>query len=265
VNRVILILNPTTKDHWIYQRWFEGYLGYVEIDGEKIPISNHPDVLHIHTTYLDNLEHLPVDFVAQLRGIKDKNIAKYRHTILGGWLEKAEGVVFENWEEGDFDNSLPYCNGLDFGFYPDPLAMTKVAVDRRARKIYLKERLYEYKLATEQVVSKVSGAVSNRSDLIVTDTNEPRTTLGLSNSGLNVIKAEKGNGSVTQDLKDMMDYQLIIDPESYNLKRELNAYVWNDKKASIPVDANNHLIDAARYGFRRLVGTKPMLEVLSQR
>lgn len=262
VNRVILILNPTTKDHWIYQRWFEGHLSYKEIDGEKIPVSNHPDVLHIHTTYLDNLEHLPADFVAQLRALKQKAPVKYRHTILGGWLEKSEGVVFETWDEGEFDETLPYCYGLDFGFYPDPLAMTRVAVNQREKKIYLQQAVYDYKLPTEQVVAKVGGAVVRRTDLIVTDTNEPRTTLGLQNSGLNVVKAEKGNGSVIQDIKEMMDYRIIVDPESYDLKRELNAYVWNDKKASIPIDANNHLIDAARYGFRRLVAKPPALTIL---
>ncbi len=254
VNRVILILNPTTKDHWIYQRWFEGHLKYIEIDGVQIPVSTHPEVLHIHTTYLDNLKHLPEDFIHQLRGVKAKNPQKYRHVILGGWLEKAEGVVFENWIEGDFDTTLPYCYGLDFGFYPDPLAMTRVAVDKRKMKLYLKEELYDLKLTTGQVVSKVGGAIQRRTDLIVTDTNEPRTTKELDQSGLNVYKAEKGNGSVIEDIKEMMDYQIIIDPNSQNLKREFNSYVWNDKRASIPIDANNHGIDAGRYGFRRLVG-----------
>ena len=34
-----------------------------------------------------------------------------------------------------------------------------------------------------------------------------------------------------------------------NLEKELNSYVWDDKKAGIPIDANNHLIDAMRYVF----------------
>lgn len=256
INRVILILNPTTKDHWIYRRWFEGHLAYREIDGERIAISTHPDILHIHTTYLDNLDNLPTDYVEQLRAVKYKNPQKYKHVILGGWLEKAEGVVFEDWGEGEFDNSLPYCYGLDFGFYPDPLAMTKVAVDKRRMRIYLKEELYDLKLRTGQVVEKVSSKVGKRNDLIVTDTNEPRTTQELDASGLNVCKAEKGGGSIIEDLKDMMDYAIIVDPSSQNLKKELNNYVWNDKKASIPVDEHNHLIDAARYAFRRLVSGK---------
>lgn len=256
VNRVILILNPTTKDHWIYKRWFEGHLKYINIDGEQIPVSTHPDILHIHTTYLDNLENLPPDYVAQLRSVKEKNPQKYKHVILGGWLDKAEGVVFEDWEEGEFDNSLPYCYGLDFGFFPDPLAMTKVAVDRERKRVYWKEELYENKLPTAKVVTKVSSSISRRTDLVVTDTNEPRTTLELQNAGLNAVKAEKGNGSITEDLKDLMDFTIVIDPSSQNLKREMNNYVWNDKKASIPIDANNHAIDAGRYGFRRLVAKR---------
>ncbi|MCU7583693.1 PBSX family phage terminase large subunit, partial [Riemerella anatipestifer] len=37
-----------------------------------------------------------------------------------------------------------------------------------------------------------------------------------------------------------------------NLKKELRNYTWNDKKAGIPIDKHNHLIDALRYGFIEL-------------
>lgn len=252
-NRVIIIMNPTDKNHWIWKRWFENHLRYIEIDGEQIAVSCHPDVLHIHTTYLDNLPNLAPSFLDRIESIKANNYDKYKSKILGGWQEKPEGVVFENWKEGAFDESLPYCYGLDLGFYPDPLAMIRVAVDRKAKRIYLKECLYAQKLSNSQVITSVKGSLKTRLDLVVCDTNEPRLTNELAGSGINIQKAEKGNGSVTEDLKEMMDYELIVDPDSYNLKRELNSYIWNDKKASIPVDDNNHLLDAGRYGFRRLV------------
>ncbi|MFO0201564.1 MAG: hypothetical protein ACK528_00375, partial [Alphaproteobacteria bacterium] len=48
-------------------------------------------------------------------------------------------------------------------------------------------------------------------------------------------------------------YEIVVCPESSNYKSELNNYVWNDKKASIPIGDYNHLLDGMRYGFNRLV------------
>ena len=49
--------------------------------------------------------------------------------------------IFPNWSYGEFDTSLPFGFGLDFGFHPDPDAMVKVAIDKGRKKIYLKEEL----------------------------------------------------------------------------------------------------------------------------
>jgi phage terminase large subunit len=49
-----------------------------------------------------------------------------------------------------------------------------------------------------------------------------------------------------------MDYKLIVCGPSPNLKTELNNYIWNDKKAGIPIDKFNHLIDPLRYAFEML-------------
>ena len=113
-NRIFLILNPTTKEHWIYKRFIE--------NGKQ------DNTTYIHTDYRDNIENLPKSFLDEIEQIKHNNPKKYNHVILGGWLEKAEGVIFENWIEGEFDESLPYAFGQDFGFYPDPTTLVKVAV-----------------------------------------------------------------------------------------------------------------------------------------
>ena len=58
-----------------------------------------------------------------------------------------------------------------------------------------------------------------------------------------------------------MNYQLIIDPNSQNLKKELNNYVWSDKKSGTPIDKYNHLIDALRYAVFEGVKKKTMQTV----
>ena len=256
-NRIVMILNPTNKEHWIWKKWFEDHLRYITIDGFKVPISAHPDILHIHTTYLDN-PHLPEDYVEDLRKLKLTDPDIYQHVVLGGWKEREEGVVFENWEEGEFNHYLPNCFGLDFGFSPDPCAMVKVSVDRKLKKIYVQERLYGTKLNPEQVISSVKNGIDHPNDLIICDTSEPRLYAQLKAARLNVNMVSKKNtvnsGSIRADIRDMHEYTIIVDPYSYNIKKELNNYVWNDKKASVPIDAHNHGLDATRYSWRRLVG-----------
>ena len=44
----------------------------------------------------------------------------------------------------------------------------------------------------------------------------------------------------------MQNYKIVITPDSQNLKKELNNYIWTEKNSK-PIDDFNHLIDAARY------------------
>jgi phage terminase large subunit len=49
-----------------------------------------------------------------------------------------------------------------------------------------------------------------------------------------------------------MDYTIIIDKDSPNMKLEMTNYCWHDKKSETPIDAYNHLIDPLRYAFEEL-------------
>ena len=76
-NRVILILNPTTKEHWIYQRFFLGNIVDEGFNGSK------GDTTYIHTTYRDNKDNLSQSFLARILDMKAKRPDKYQHQILG--------------------------------------------------------------------------------------------------------------------------------------------------------------------------------------
>ena len=91
---------------------------------------------------------------------------------------------------------------------------------------------------------------AKRSDLIVADSADPRMIAFLSKS-FN-IKGVKKTGTVGEWIRLMQDYKILIDKESYNLQKELNNYTWSDKRAGIPVDDFNHLIDGLRYYFMNL-------------
>lgn len=235
-NRVILILNPVTSAHWIYSRFFEG--------GIK------SDTEYIHTTYLDNIDNLSQSFIEKAERIKQTNQQKYNHTYLGEWLDKADGVVFDNWVIGDFDESLQFAFGQDYGFSDDPTTLIKCAVDEKRKKIYLKECFCKPKLSTDNIYELNKYYAGEM--LIIGDSSEPRLIDELFKKGLTIYGCEKGQGSVSAGLLKMLDYELIIDKDSTNLQKELRNYVWIDKGSKLVIDDYNHCIDAARYIINRL-------------
>lgn len=239
-NRVILILNPTTKEHFIYGRFFEEK-GIQ--DGNSLTKG---DTTYIHTTYKDNIEYLSESFLNQIESLENNNKRKYEHTILGGWLDKAEGVVFTNWSFGAFNpDNLQTSFGQDFGFSIDPTTLVEVAIDKTKRKIYIKEHLYKPKLTTSEI-AQINKRVCAKS-LIVADSAEPRLIAELQSQGCNIIATAKGAGSITAGLALMQDYELIIESNSQNIGKELNNYIYSDKKSGLVVDNFNHAIDAIRY------------------
>ena len=250
-NRVVIILNPTSMEHWIWKRWFANSFKYIDIEGFKIPVSTHPEVCHIHTTYHDNIENIPASFLKILERMKLENPKKYRHKILGGWLEKAEGVIFPEWTEEKFDESLPYIYGMDFGVV-DPTTRVKVAVDSKRKRIYLKELFYESGMRPS-LIAEMLRATVGEDDLIVADSAERLTINEMIYEGFNMQKAVKGPDSIRQGIRLMQDYELVVDPDSHNLKTELNNYVWAEKKSETPEDDYNHLIDPIRYCLQILI------------
>ena len=85
-NRVILILNPSTKEHWIYKRFFEQSgvkEGFTGVKG---------NVTYIHSTYLDNIDNLDESFLHEVARIKQHNPKKYKHVILG--VDYLDAVIY---------------------------------------------------------------------------------------------------------------------------------------------------------------------------
>jgi phage terminase large subunit len=229
-NRVMMILNPTTSEHFIYKRWFEN--------------GRNDNTEYIHTTYLDNKDNLDISILEEIEQMKINKPKKYDHVILGGWLDKAEGVIIENWIEGKFDYSLPIYFGMDFGFSNDPTTLTAVAIDNKRKKIYVDELCYRKDKGTNDVVSICS--IAGRG-LIIADSAEQRLIFDVKNRGINIVPCIKGPGTIGAGIKLMLDYQIIVTPRSINIKKEFNNYTWSDKKSGSAIDDFNHAIDGIRY------------------
>lgn len=51
------------------------------------------DTTYIHTTYLDNKENLSASYIQQIESMQARRPDRFKHTIQGAWLDKAEGVI----------------------------------------------------------------------------------------------------------------------------------------------------------------------------
>lgn len=215
----------------------------------------------IKSTYLDNRKGSEYFITpAQIERIESKKGNEQWWRVYGlGELGRLEDAILQNWDFGAFDDSLPFAYGLDFGSR-DPDALVKVAVDKGQKKIYVKEELYQNGLSTNKLGELIKVKVP-LNKLIVADSAATRTIHDLKGQGVNIVPVMKGK--VTDDIKMLLDYQLIIDPESFNLSKELNSWVWLDKKGEVPMDEDSHLLDATRYIARTLI--KPFVKRPQQR
>ena len=239
-NRIVLILNPATKEHWIYKRFFESE-GITEgFNGTK------GNVTYIHTTYLDNIENLDQSFINEIEKIREGNPKKYKHVILGGWLDKAEGVVFTNWRFGEFNpDNLQTSFGLDFGFSVDPDALSEIAIDKNKKIIYVKEHIYERGLKTHILSDLLKDITKGK--LIIADSAEPRLIEDLKHSGVNIEPVKKG--TIESGVVRMQDHTIIVEYNSSNIAKELNNYVYLNKSSKLYLDNWNHSLDGIRYNI----------------
>ena len=87
-NITILILNPTTSMHWIYEHFFEkkGVEG-----GSNLVKDN---VMYIHTTYKDvPREYLAPNILKYYERMQIDEPQKYEQIVGGGWITEPEGVL----------------------------------------------------------------------------------------------------------------------------------------------------------------------------
>lgn len=246
-NRIIIIMNPCDSNHFIYKKYIEKTHKLVEIDGVQVQISTHPNVLHIHTTYFDNLENLSPEFLKEVEDIKVSNLEKYGHVVIGRWADVAEGAVFKKW--GIVKEFPQECKkvgiGQDFGFTNDPSAAVRCGIiDNR---LYVDELFYE----TDMLSSAIANRLKPFSMKVFADSQDPRLIQEIKNRGVNIYPVDKFPGSIKAGIDKIKDMEFFVTERSYNIITELRKYVWDKDKdgnyINEPVDEYNHLMDAIRY------------------
>jgi phage terminase large subunit len=200
----------------------------------------------IHSTYLDN-PYLPVSERESIESKRNKPGFEMWWKVYGlGELGSLEGAILPNWRYGEFDSSLPFGFGLDFGF-SDPDAMVKVAIDKNKKIIYCDQKIYASGNSMEQLRQLIAYHCK-RQDSIIADCADARAINEMVRY-FNIKPVNKKRATVAEALKMMQDYEIVLTETSTELGKELNNYIWSDKRAEVPMQGNDHLIDALRYWF----------------
>lgn len=248
-NRIIIIMNPTDKYHFVYKKYIENTHRIEYFDGVPVQISTHPNVLHIHTTYLDNLDNLSEEFINNAEYAKQFHPEEYAHTFMGHWTDEVEGVVFDNWDIVDEfpENCKHQGIGLDFGFQADPTAGVRCGIV--GDKLYLDELFYATKMLSSDIINKLHSL--NLGLEVYADSADPRLIQEIANGGIFIYPVAKPAGSIVAGIDKMKTMRICVTSRSKNLIEELRNYTWqkdlNGSYINKPIDAYNHALDASRY------------------
>jgi phage terminase large subunit len=210
----------------------------------------------IHSTYKDN-PYIDNTIVRKLeqRAKTDENF--YKVYTLGEW-GSLEGLVFKfktNWdyytdEPKEYD--AEYW-GMDFGFSKSWTALVRVRVDYSKSILYLREYLAVRGKTNDELYELIQPIVED--ELIICDSNEPKTIVDLRKMGLNTLSAKKGPDSIRSGIQKFKGFLILVHEKSEHLIQNMFNYAYPDgigkEGDENPVKEHDDFIDAARYAYTK--------------
>ena len=145
------------------------------------------------------------------------------------------------------------CNGVDWGYFPDPWAFNRCHYDAARRVLYIFDELTKYKKGNRETADILLEKGLTRNDRIVADSAEPKSVADYKKFGLHCTGAIKGPGSVEYSMKWLQSLKAIVIDKSRcpNTCEEFLTYEYERNKDGDIIsgypDSDNHHIDAVRY------------------
>lgn len=236
--KIVLDYNPSDEFHWIYEQ-----------------IITREDADFYKTTYKDN-PFLEKSLVAEIERLKEVDLNYWRVYGLGerGF---SKSQIFNTWYqiEDIYNNTgqRSFIYGLDLG-YNDPTTLIQTRIHEN--NIYAKELLYRTMMTTKEIIEECKTLINKRNSPIYIDNSRPEVIEEMRRAGLNAKPSFKGKNSIKDGIDLIKSRKLYITKDSINLNKELKMYKWkediNHNPTDIPVDVNNHCIDALRYSLSEI-------------
>lgn len=230
---------------------------FVNIE-KRVP--NEKRLVH-RSTYLDvPIDWLGKPFFDDAELLQQNAPTIYANEYLGEETGDG-GNVFENVElreitNNEIENFDYLYQGIDFGWYPDPFAWTKMCYQPNKKVLYIFDEFVVNKMSNADVwkhLKKDKGVTDD--DQITADSAEPKSIGDFQDYGALIYGAKKGPDSVDYSMKWLSSLaKIIIDPKRCpKSAEEFSTYEYQQDKdgnyISGYVDKDNHCIDSVRYAM----------------
>ena len=249
--KIILLLNPPNRDHWIIKKWFD--LMPTEAENFYQPVLKEEYIestVFINTNYKDNIMNMDGATVDRYEKYKEYNTEHYYSAIKGYVPETLVGKIYSGWQKID---KIPHearlvGYGLDFGWSPDPTAL--VACYFYNGGYIFEEKLYQTEINAEQLAVFLKTLPYAP---IVADSASPAIIEELRLKGVRIVPVEKGQGSVAYGIGAVKGIKISYPKDSINLENEYANYAWKKNKSTgenmgVPNSRYpDHILDAIRY------------------
>lgn len=218
---------------------------YTEILGVR------EDVEFITLTYKDN-EALSPEIVSSIEA--RKNNTRWWQVYGLGLLGEAEGRIYKGWQMLD---EIPHearleRYGIDFGYTNDPTVI--IALYKFNDGFIINEVCYQKEMSNKMIADTLKNL--DRA-LVIADSAEPKSIQEIKDYGINILGAEKGQGSVYQGIQFVQDQRISLTKTSTKTKKAFENYFFlkdkqtgkylNEPDDSIHEWSNS--MDAIRYAF----------------
>ena len=208
----------------------------------------------IKSTYKDN-PFLEQEIIEMIESKKGNN--NFWRVYGLGELGIAEGLIFDNFEELNFDKNMfdRYYNGIDWGFSQDPFAFVRCAIHNDC--LYICDEIYQRGLLNPVSAPMVKAIIGN--EYVYCDCAEPKSIAEYQSLGVNALPCQKGAGSVETGIKHLQYYKKIyIHPDCPNALDNFRNYQWkrdkNGQEMRVPEGGFDHVPDAIRYALNDIIG-----------
>ena len=237
------------------------------------------NTLVVRNTYLDvPRQWLGEQFIEEAEELLQINPRAYEHEYMGVPTGTG-GDVFPNVADMDMSAEVPkydyngnvaytvpmyqtfdnIYNGIDWGFARDPFRFVKMHFDRKKLELYIFDEYDTTRTRNEDVFHILFDDLQKvrKDELITADSAEEKSIADFKAYGAFIRGAEKGPESVRYGIKWLQGLRHIyIDKRRcpYTYKEFINYEYEQDRDGnfiSAYPDANNHSIDAVRYGLEK--------------
>lgn len=219
----------------------------------------------IHSRFTDNIENLTKRQLMEFKNGYEKALDEDRRGKRGYWWNwwqvyglglpgQLEGVIFQNWQTFD---KLPENINLYRLFVVDwggthPTSLSQLDIDSERKELYITEHVYIPQILNQKFIDTIQ-KVNPENHEVICDAARSDKIFELQNVGINAMSSKNVEKLIIPGIEKLQEYDIFVNGE--NVEDEFRTYKWaidkiTGRPTGKPEDANNHIIDACRYGIR---------------